>query len=145
MKHVAIALLGSTALLAACGNDSTPTPDPAATSTTALPPPAPIDTTTATDTPVAADGEGALGLTVAQLRDADLVDASGADLGDVEDVVRGPDGTIESLLVEISDTDPDRFVHVPLAGLTTVQQGDDWDVRANLTRQDLMDLPEVTR
>lgn len=101
----------------------------------------------ATPVPVnsAAAADGALGLTEAQLRDADLVDAAGLDLGDVEDVVRGEDGAIIGLLVEIEDTNPDRYVQVPLEGLEPVQRGDDIDLRTTATRENLLALPEVPR
>ena len=102
----------------------------------------------ATGAPAAAapaGAPGALGLTEAQLRDADLLDASAIDLGDVEYVVRGADGAITGLVVEIEDTNPDRFVEIPLTGLQAVQNGNDWDLRSDLTRDALMALPEVAR
>lgn len=105
-------------------------------------PPAPAETRV----PMAAQSvaPGALGLTEAQLRDADLVDAADVDLGDVEYVVRGADGVITALVVEIADTEPDRFVEIPLGGLEAVHRGDDWDVRSTLTRDALLALPEVS-
>lgn len=103
----------------------------------------PPATAAATGAPIAP--AGALGLTEAQLRDADLIDAKGADLGDVEDLVRGSDGAITGVLVEIEDSDPDRFVQLPLDGLEAIQRGDDWDLRGDITREQLMALPEVSR
>lgn len=85
----------------------------------------------------------ALGLTERQLLDADLVAADGTDLGDVEQVRRGLDGKIEGLVVEIDDSDPDRFVIVPLDGLTTRPDGDETDVQTTLTREQLAALPDA--
>lgn len=114
---------------AACGaGDNTPTPPATA---------APADSSVA--------AAGALGLTEAQLRDADLIDAAGMDLGDVEYVVRGSDGAIIGLVVEIEDTHPDRLVQIPLEGLEPVRRGNDVDLRSSATRESLMALPEVSR
>ncbi len=105
--------------------------------------------TTAPDATVAADSgtagapQVALGLTERQLLDADLVDSAGNELGDVEGLVRAADGTVDRLLVEIEDTTPDRFVHVPVNGLTAFDDGDDKDLRTTMTRAQLMALPEV--
>ncbi len=85
----------------------------------------------------------ALGLTEAQLLDADLVGADGRDLGDVEQVRRAADGTVEALVVELENTDPDRYVLVPIAGLTTRPDGDDIDVQTNMTAADLAALPDA--
>ncbi len=83
----------------------------------------------------------AFGLTEAQLLDADLVDSTGVELGSIEAIERNPAGTVTGLRVEISDTDPDRYVVIPLEGLTTTQTGDDWDLRSDMTRDDLLALP----
>ena len=114
---------------AACGS-AEDVPNPAATAATA-------------GTPTVA--AGALGLTEAQLRDADLIDAAGMELGDVEDLVRGGDGAITGVLIEIEDSNPDRFVQLPIEGLEAVKRGDDWDLRSDTTREGLMALPEVSR
>jgi len=85
----------------------------------------------------------ALGLTEAQLLDADLVGADGKDLGDVEQVLRGPDNKVDRLLVELDGIGPDRYVHVPITGLKTVVNGNDTDLATPLTKADLAALPEV--
>jgi len=126
-RYLFLALLPLTA--AACGTDDHTPTQPA----TAAPGNSP------------AVENGALGLTEAQLRDADLIDAAGLDLGDVEDVVRGSDGAINGLLVEIEDTNPDRYVQIPLDGLEAVQRGDDIDLRTTATRENLLALPAVPR
>lgn len=60
-----------------------------------------------------------LGVTVAQLRDADLLDTSGQELGEVEAVLLGPDGTPSSVLVELEDDvfGDDRLVEIALSTL----------------------------
>ncbi len=85
----------------------------------------------------------ALGMTEAQLLDADLVTPTGDDLGDVEQVRRGADGTVEGLLVELDDTDPDRWVVVPIAGLTARADGADMDVQTAMTAAELAALPDA--
>ena len=86
----------------------------------------------------------ALGLTETQLLDADLVAADGTDLGDVEQVRRDASGAVSGLLVEVEDSNPDRYVVVPLTGLTTVVRGDDTDLQATMTAADLAALPDAT-
>ncbi|HSJ77797.1 MAG TPA: PRC-barrel domain containing protein [Erythrobacter sp.] len=85
----------------------------------------------------------ALGLTEMQLLDADLVAADGTDLGDVEQVRRDGSGAVTGLLVELEDTDPDRYVVVPLAGLVTRVDGDDTDLQTSMTAADLAALPDA--
>ncbi len=99
----------------------------------------------ATTAPATVEQQVALGLTERQLRDAELRNARGEDIGDVEGVVRGEGGRVTHLLVEVEDTSPDRYVHVPLEGLEVVRDGDDWDIRSRLTREALMAMPEVRR
>lgn len=91
----------------------------------------------------AGDAIAALGLTESQLLDADLVGADGVDFGDVEQVRRDAAGAVEALLVEVDDTDPDRYVLVPLAGLTTRPDGDDVDVQTAMTRADIDAMPDA--
>ena len=86
----------------------------------------------------------ALGLTETQLLDADLVDTSGVDLGDVEAVMRDSAGNVSGLLVEVDGPSPERFVEVAITGLTTRPDGDDVDVVTTMTRADLDALPAAT-
>ena len=92
----------------------------------------------------AGTSEAALGLTEAQLLEADLVTADGTDLGDIEQVRRDASGAVDSFLVEVEDSNPDRFVLVPLEGLTTWAEGDDTDLQTTMTAQDLAALPDET-
>ncbi|WP_374408194.1 PRC-barrel domain containing protein [Pelagerythrobacter sp.] len=93
---------------------------------------------------VAAGGAiAALGLTEAQLLEADLVTATGADLGDVQQIRRSSSGTVDGLLVEIEDSNPDRYVMVPLDGLATQPDGDDIDIQTAMTAAELAALPDA--
>lgn len=85
----------------------------------------------------------ALGLTERQLLDADIVDSAGVALGDVTAVLRDGSGKVDRLLVEIEDSNPDKYVHVPVAGLKSVQNGSDWDLATTMTRQQMAALPGV--
>jgi hypothetical protein len=86
----------------------------------------------------------ALGLTEQQLLDADLIDASGTELGEVETVLRNAGGEVDHLIVEVEGPDPDRYVEVPITGLTTRVQGDDTDLVTTMTSADLGALPATT-
>ena len=86
----------------------------------------------------------ALGLTEAQLLEADLVGLDGSDLGDVEQVRRDPQGVANALVVEVEDSDPDRFVLVPIHGLTVRVDGDDTDLQTGMNAADVAGLPEAT-
>ncbi len=132
LRMIALALTG--AALSACGSGDR--------SEQAAAPGAANGTTAANN---AGEAVAALGLTERQLRDAELVDATGNDIGDVEGVVRDASGAVTHLLVEVEDTSPDRHVQVPLTGLQPVPDGDDHDIRGSLTRDQLMALPEVQR
>ena len=84
----------------------------------------------------------ALGLSEAQLLDADLVGVDGKDLGDVAQVVRDSDGKVDRLLVEL-DGIGDRYVHIPITGLKTAGDGDDTNLATPMTKADLAALVEV--
>ncbi|MNJ28843.1 hypothetical protein D3C77_233940 [compost metagenome] len=92
------------------------------------------------DTPVAPAAAMALGLTTAQLEDADLVSPAGLDLGDVARVDVDGSGRITGLIIEPSG-EGQRWVRLPLAGLTTRADGDDHDVVADLTLEQLKAMP----
>ncbi len=85
----------------------------------------------------------ALGLSEAQLLDADIVGADGKELGDVAQVLRDPANKVDRLLVEIENSRPDRYVHVPVTGLKAVVRGSDTDLETTMTKADLLGLPEV--
>ena len=86
----------------------------------------------------------ALGLTEAQLLDADLIGAQNRELGEVEQVERGPNGEVNRLLVEVEDSDPDRFVYVTVDGLSPSQRGDDIYLATKMTKEQLAALPQVS-
>jgi hypothetical protein len=102
-----------------------------------------IEQPAGTSTPAMGDEIAALGLTETELLDADLVDADGTDLGDVEQVRRSADGTVEGVLVSIEDSDPERIVLVTLDGLTSRPEGDDTDLQTTMTAEELAALPEA--
>ncbi len=85
----------------------------------------------------------ALGLTEAQLIDAELLGDKGVELGDVAAVVRDKDGKVDRLLIEVEDSQPDRFVHVPVTGLTPIMRGDDLKLSSPLTKANVASMAEV--
>jgi len=85
----------------------------------------------------------ALGLSEAQLLEADLIGAGGIELGDVAGVLRSADGVVDRLLIEIEDSNPDRFVAVPVSGLNTVVVGNDTDLSTTRTRDELAALQDA--
>ena len=130
MNRSLIAVASFAALMAAC-SDQKKEPAPV------VEPPAAAMPATAgltTDEPVA------LGLTVAQLEDADLLAVNGSDLGDVERVDVDSAGKVTGLIV--APTGPgERWVRLPLTGLTIKQDGDDHDVVTTLTWEEVKALP----
>lgn len=139
MRLAFISLAAPIALLGACSdNDASRTQVVTDEPTAATP--AGANASTTTSAPVVA-----LGLTMDQLGDADILDASGVEIAEVERVVTDASGTVTGLLVEIEDSDPDRYVTIPLEGLTVVQDGDDQDLRGNLTRQQLLGMPAAAQ
>lgn len=135
MKRTFISAATLSLALTVCNNaDSNATPaDTSMTQTTPVP----------ETMPPAAGGVVALGMTEAQLTDADLLDGAGKDLGDVEGLVRDAAGQVTHLIVEIDNTTPDRYVQIPITGLRLVERGNDRDIGSTLTRDQLMALPEV--
>ena len=136
--HLPLLVAAASIALTACG-DGQQTQTPAAGTT--APAPAPV----ATQTTNMAEPILALGLTRRQLEDAELLDATGAEIGEVERIVTDPSGAVTGLLVEIEDTTPDRYVTIPLDGLTVVAHGDDHDLRSTHTRATLVAMPETPR
>ena len=109
-------LLGcSAALLSACSDNDDAAEDK-------------LEKAAETSATVAGPVPAALGLSEAQLLDADLV---------------GADGKVDRLLVEIEDSSPDRYVHVPILGLKTMVKGDDTDLVTTMTKSEIAALPEV--
>ncbi|GAA0734445.1 PRC-barrel domain-containing protein [Sphingomonas japonica] len=99
------------------------------------------DAATASDVADAtATGPGtAFGLTADQIDDAELVDGSDAELGEIEHLLIGADGAVVGLIAEIGETD--RDVQVPLTGLRAVKRGGDWDLVTTMTAEQLLALP----
>lgn len=130
MKTQTLALVCSAALLAACG-DRVDEPDDR------------IEAVAEASAAAAGRAPAALGLSEARLLEADLLDANRSELGSIEGVVRNADGEVDRLLVEIEDSNPDRFVEVPIKGLATVVAGNDTDVVTATTREQLAALPDA--
>ena len=89
------------------------------------------------DTPVA------LGLTERQLLDAEILAADGTELGDVEAVTKDADGNATELLIEVEDSDPDRYVTIPIDGLTVTTRGNDTDLSSEMTMEHIGSLPDA--
>ncbi|OWK29817.1 hypothetical protein [Sphingomonas mucosissima] len=85
----------------------------------------------------------ALGLSEAQLLDADVVDANGRELGEVEGVTRGDDGQVNHLKVRLENSNPSRVVQVPVANLQPVKPGGETDLSTTLTAEQLAALPDA--
>lgn len=82
-------------------------------------------------------------MTEQQLLDADLVDASGVELGSVEQVMRDASGKPDRLLIEVEDSNPDRYVAVSFEGLSPLRRGNDTDLSSALTKDEINTLPAV--
>ena len=98
---------------------------------------------------LAAAQVAALGLTRAQLEDADLIDARGREIGEVERVVTGADGAVTGLIVEIDQRDPkpDKLVQIPLTGLKAVPERGDagsFNIQTQQTVEQLLASPAAS-
>jgi hypothetical protein len=130
----------ATVLVAGC-NNNTATDAPADGTTTAAETPT---TAAATATPAAGWDRAALGLREAQLIGADLLAIDNVEVGEIRSLLTGPEGRVDRLLVELDDTDPDRFVEVPVQGLTVLTRGADIDIVSAMTAEQLKALPDVS-
>lgn len=91
----------------------------------------------------AGHAEAALGLSEVQLLDSELIGPGNIEVGDVIKLERDRTGKVDRLLVEIEDSNPDRFVHVPVSDLKPMLRGTDTDLQTTKTLADLKALPEV--
>jgi hypothetical protein len=90
-----------------------------------------------------------LGISRDQLEDADLVDARGREIGEVEGLVAGADGVVTAVIVEVDQRDPtpDRRVQLPLAGLKAIPDRSDpgeFNIQTQQTVQQLLAMPEAS-
>jgi hypothetical protein len=90
----------------------------------------------------------ALGLTRAQLEDADLVDANGVDIGDVEYAIVDSGGRVVALAIEVDSRgpQPDKLVSLALQDLRAVlEPGDpgDYNIVTAMSAAQVMSLPTV--
>lgn len=90
----------------------------------------------------------ALGLTLAQLEDADLVDGRGIEIGDVEYAITDKNERVSALAVEVDRQHPkrDKLVSIPLAGLRAVREPgdpDDYNIITRMSAAQVAALPEL--
>ncbi|MDG5750281.1 PRC-barrel domain containing protein [Qipengyuania sp. XHP0211] len=130
MNKFAPLLLGSALLLSACNDQEDQVED-------RIEEQAEQSAQESGDTPVA------LGLTERQLLDAEILAADGTELGDVEAVTKDADGNATELLIEVEDSDPDRYVAIPIDGLTVTTRGNDTDLSSEMTMEDIGSLPDA--
>ncbi len=135
MMRILLAAASAAALMAAC---SEAPPKPAKTPE-ASPDAASAPTMTHTAAPAAS--ATALGLTVKQLEDADLITPAGIDLGDVQKVDVDASGAITGLIIEPAGEGGPRWVRISLDGLTPRKEGDDYDLVSNMTLEQLKAMP----
>ncbi|WP_370179997.1 PRC-barrel domain containing protein [Alteriqipengyuania sp.] len=90
------------------------------------------------------DAPVALGLTERQLLDADILASDGTELGDVEAVTKDADGNATELLIEVENSNPDRYVTTPIDGLTVTTRGNDTDLSSDMTMDDIGALPDAS-
>ncbi len=96
-----------------------------------------------TSATVAGPIPAALGLSEAQLLDADIVGTDGKEIGDVARVLRDANDKADRLLVELDGIGPDRYVHIPITGLKPVVRNGETDLETVMTKKDIEALPEV--
>lgn len=125
-----VLLASSMALLAACNDTNEAAEDK-------------FERAAETGATVAGPMPAALGLSEAQLLDADVVGADGKEIGEVAQVVRDVDDKVDRLLVELDGGLTDRYVHIPVLGLKTVVRGNDTDLETSMTKAQIAALPEV--
>lgn len=97
---------------------------------------------------LAQTARGPLGLTPEQLDDADLLDPNGRKIGEVENLMLGPNGEVVGVVLEIDQRSPtpDRRVKVELSSLKAVADPTDpgeFNVQSSLSRDQLLALPEA--
>ncbi|MFS0711964.1 PRC-barrel domain-containing protein [Brevundimonas phoenicis] len=135
MMKTLFAAASAAALLAACSQppakpDKTPEASPDAASAPTM-----------AGAPAAGAVVMALGLTVAQLEGADIITPAGVDLGDVQRVDVDASGAVTGLIIEPAGEGGPRWVRIPLDGLTTRKEGDDYDLVSTMTLAQLKALP----
>ena len=135
MTRMLAAAACAAALVAGCNNNdaAAPAATDAATDTAAATPAAPA---TGWD-------RAALGLREQQLLEADLLGIDGVELGSIEGLLTDANGRVDRLLVEVDESEPDRFVAVPVQGLTVLTRGADIDIVSTMTVAQLAALPEA--
>ena len=123
--------------VAACGS-----PEPEAVEATPGGEPVAVSDTRA-DT-AAAQTALALGMTRAELEDADLLAPAPAftDLGDVETLVLDAAGQVTGLVIDLEGVD--KEVVVPLGSVTSLRRDNEVDLTTTMTQAELQALPAYT-
>ena len=134
MKTLTSIMLGSAIMLSACDSAEEQAAD---RTEDRIEQAAEVSAREAGDTPVA------FGLTERQLLDADLLASDGTELGDIESVTKDANGNATELLIEVEDSNPDRYVTIPVEGLESVRRGDDTDLTSSMTMDDIAALPDA--
>ncbi|KRA80430.1 hypothetical protein [Altererythrobacter sp. Root672] len=132
MKSTLVLLAGATALLAACNNSSTDRAEDK------------VEDAAEAAATAAGPETAALGLTELQILDADLLGTDGTARGDIVTVLRAPDGRVDRLLVEVENSDPDRYVEIPVQGLVVLTRGDSTDLVTTRSAADFDAMPAAT-
>lgn len=130
---LSLALLG----LAACGDNETAAVE-------ATPNAAPTEVSETRADTAASAAALALGLSRAQLEDADLVGPAPdhTDFGDVEILVLDASGQVTGLVIDLEGMDKD--VVVPIADVTSLRRGAEIDLTTAMTQAQLQALPAYT-
>lgn len=130
---MSLSLLG----LAAC-SDREPAAVEATPSGAAVPVEAPRADAALTSTALA------LGLTRAELEDADLVGPAPqhVDMGDVETLVLGPNGEVTGLVIDLEGSD--QNVILPIDDVTALRRGREVDLMTSKTAAQLRAMPAYT-
>lgn len=131
MKKILVALTFAAMALTGCNNDG---PDAAEDR---------VEDTAEASAKAAGPTPVALGLSEAQLLDTDLLGIDGVEAGSVKSLLRNAEGRVDRLLIEVENSDPDRFVEVPVQGLTVLMRGDDTDLVSLMTSAQLIALPDA--
>ena len=81
-----------------------------------------------------------LGMTVDNLEDADLIDPTGENIGEVDDVLLGQDGSTMAVSLDVGGFlgIGEKNVVIPIDSLTMVEDG----VSVDMTKDELEALPE---
>lgn len=139
MMRSKLVLVGAALMIGAC-SEGPPAPDGTEIVRNGMVMAEDADTATDVADAAATGPNTAFGLTADQIDDAELVDGNDVELGEIEHLLIGADGTVVGLIAEIGETD--RDVQLPLTGLRAAKRGGDWDLVTTMTAEQLLALPD---